>query len=468
MAAAAEVCDEDLLSLLKTGKGRLRPSQKVGGPFDFTTSFPRAAYQRMLATSQQQRKDKEGRLTQENSNIVESKLMSTLGTSLTKSFDSAEHLAQAIVASLPEEETQYVLADVRVLHGGIVAICSLPYMEKQRVWGFLRCGECGEFCSGERGLRDHNHVKHSKSYEAAKANVASHASQLIIYTSDRSLIKSWEGEAEIERRARDSLGDPGLEMARAGDLEALRSLVIGGWDYHRAADKHGSNALMWAAGNGHLEVCKFLCENGLPAVLMAGPTHKRRRNALHWAARNGHLEVVKWLILEQGVPVDIGTSDGTTPFMYAVWQGHRHVVEWLAKPKCDGLTEKSEYGGGCAIGLQNHFGCNAIQWSVQTGDIDMCELLVQLGLDIKLSNRNGHSALHKASVKGQRRVCEWLLHNGGLGLEQMLPDKDGNTPADIARLEGYITLGTYLDNQKDILLRIQSEGDSAESNFHEQ
>ena len=52
----------------------------------------------------------------------------------------------------------------------------------------------------------------------------------------------------------------------------------------------------------------------------------------------------------------------------------------------------------------------------------MCELLVQLGLDIKLSNRNGHSA-HMASVKGQRRVCEWLLHNGGLGLEQMLPAK---------------------------------------------
>ena len=125
MAAAEEVCDEDLLSLLKTGKGRLRPSQKVGGPFDYTTSFPRAAYKRMLATSQQQGKDKERRLTQDT-NIVESKLMSTFGTSLTKSFDSAEHLAQAIIASLPEEETQYILADVRVLGGGIISTDSGP------------------------------------------------------------------------------------------------------------------------------------------------------------------------------------------------------------------------------------------------------------------------------------------------------------------------------------------------------
>ena len=58
----------------------------------------------------------------------------------------------------------------------------------------------------------------------------------------------------------------------------------------------------------------------LPAIELSGPHRKRMRNPLHWAARNGQLEVVKWLVQDKGVPIDLGTSDGTTPFMYAVWQ----------------------------------------------------------------------------------------------------------------------------------------------------
>jgi hypothetical protein len=41
-------------------------------------------------------------------------------------------------------------------------------------------------------------------------------------------------------RARDSLGDEGLELARAGDLQALRRLVTAGWNAHVACDKHGN------------------------------------------------------------------------------------------------------------------------------------------------------------------------------------------------------------------------------------
>ena len=50
--------------------------------------------------------------------------------------------------------------------------------------------------------------------------------------------------------------------------------MASGWDPHRAADRHGSNALLWAAGEGHLEVCKYLADAcKVPAVAL-GP--KRR------------------------------------------------------------------------------------------------------------------------------------------------------------------------------------------------
>ena len=104
-------------------------------------------------------------------------------------------------------------------------------------------------------------------------------------------------------------------------MAALQALVQNGWDATVATDRHGSSALLWAAGSGHLDVCRFLVSNtcGIRASSLGGPGKRERgrhRNALHWAARNGHLHVVQWLVLEMDVPVDVGTSDGTTPFMY--------------------------------------------------------------------------------------------------------------------------------------------------------
>ena len=473
LQAAMAVCPQEV-SLLNHKKNGVRRAQSTGQVGDYSTSFARAAFLRMLGTRRQQRRtqqssgagapgegdaaDDEGE--DDPAGVVTVRVVTDLGAEVVRQYASAEELAHALAAALPEDDAQRLVADVRVREGGILSLCTVRYIERQRVRGFLRCDACGEFCSGDRGLRDHSHVKHAGTYAQAKANVALHASQLVVYTTDRSLLAAWEGEAASERRARDQLGDPGLEAARAGELQELRTLVAGGWDCHRAADKHGSNALMWAAGNGHLEVCKYLCGAcGLPAVLLGGPTHKRRRNALHWAARNGHLNVVKWLVLEEAVPVDIGTSDGTTAFMYAVWQGHQSVVKWLARPASPtrattsdeggaARCEEAEPGGGCEVGARNDFGCNAIQWCVQTGDVPMCELLVALGLDITISNKNGHSALHKAAVKGQRQACEWLIGLGGLALAQMAPDRDGNTPADIARLEGHAGLAAWLEEQQ--------------------
>ena len=83
--------------------------------------------------------------------------------------------------------------------------------------------------------------------------------------------------------------DPGLEAARRGDLPALRSMVTsGGWDPARAVDRHGSGALLWAAGAGHLRVVRFLVEEcGLDprAVAQRGRRSYHGRTALHWAAR---------------------------------------------------------------------------------------------------------------------------------------------------------------------------------------
>ena len=65
---------------------------------------------------------------------------------------------------------------------------------------------------------------------------------------------------------------PGFAAARAGDLEGLKKLVegVGGdkWDPTVAVDKNGSSPLDWAAGEGRVEVCRWV--RGLGGSTVAG------------------------------------------------------------------------------------------------------------------------------------------------------------------------------------------------------
>eukprot|EP00958_Prasinococcus_capsulatus_P009062 scaffold888_cov569-Prasinococcus_capsulatus_cf.AAC.15 len=103
---------------------------------------------------------------------------------------------------------------------------------------------------------------------------------------------------------------------------------------------------------------------------------------------------------------------------------------------------------GANLHARNAYGCNALQWAAQSDNskgLRMCRWLQAEGLDMHLVNRNGHSALHKAAVKGNRDVCEWLLSDEvGLGKDHMRADSDGNTPASMAQAEGFAELALWL------------------------
>jgi ankyrin repeat protein len=166
---------------------------------------------------------------------------------------------------------------------------------------------------------------------------------------------------------------------------------------------------------------------------------KDGRTALHWAARNGHLQVCRWLV-RCGISPDVRTHDGTAPLHWAVWQRRLDVCRWLVNE------------AGADLHAQNSFGCNAIQWAAQTAsdDLKMSKWLLVAGLDLTLLNRNGHSAVHKAAVKGHRRICEWLLSDEvGLGAAHLQADQDGNTPARMAAFEGFDELARYLQEESE-------------------
>ena len=102
------------------------------------------------------------------------------------------------------------------------------------------------------------------------------------------------------------------------------------------------------------------------------------------------------------------------------------------------------------INKLNSYGCNASQWLALRGDVESMKYFLSLGLDFKILNRNGHSALHKAAIKGNMAACIWLLTpeqegGAGLGLEHMQPDDDNFTPMLFATANGHSELGRILN-----------------------
>lgn len=209
-----------------------------------------------------------------------------------------------------------------------------------------------------------------------------------------------------------------------------------------SVDRHGSTSLLWAAGQGHLDVCRYLADECEVDPLDLHQTQKDGRNALHWAARNGKLGVCKWLVSDCKVPVDIQTFDGTSPFHWAVWQGHLPVCKWLVEE------------AGADKELRNSYGCNATHWASQQAveNIEMCRWLhADLRLDFGLINNNGHSALHKTALRGHALMTRWLVEEVRLDARHVQPDNDGDVPSKVARMEGFHELADWLVREEERL-----------------
>ncbi len=405
-------------------------------------------------------------------------------------------LAEAITEAIPADTRHRFLVDARPAPGdsGVIHITSRTHYELMRERGLLRCVLCGKFVSGGRALWWHNKTRHGLDHSTAVEAALQERAALSInvyrpkffdghgHCDPRPCnIKRNAGDlAEGMKAARlgnakvldtliahgriEALQDQGLEAARRGDISTLRELLANGWDPNIATDRHGSSALLWAAGAGQLAVCRFLIEQaGVDPIktVQAGRRAYHGRTALHWAARNGHVDIIRYLVSEQGVPVDARTSEGTTAFAWACWKGHLNAMRWLVED------------GKCAPGVVNTFGCNAAMWCVQgEADVDACEYVYSLGVSFRLLNSNGHSVLHKAAQRGRRDICAWLLgwdwesdqnaatrrgdKSWGTSLldsSHLRADSEGFQPSDLARLADDQSLQEWLQmRQNEVLL----------------
>lgn len=376
-------------------------------------------------------------------------------------------LAETLISYLPSNHPlAYVsLSKSNNAKSGIIYMTSRSYAEARLNQGQLMCELCGKFVQQTKsGLEWHlKTVHHIESHESAHCAVVRSSSALIKYSASLPLSHAVQPTKTVlnPKDIREAMQNPEvlqeliagrkikqisrpLEACRSGDLAALKKCVAEGWNPNATTslDSNGCSGLLWAAGFGHLEICKYLvdvCSVSVAKQLQQGRRGYSERNALHWAARNGHLPVVKWLVEEKDLFVDLGSSDGTTALCLAAWQCQKHICEYLVE-KADSNPH-----------LVNSYGCNIAMWCAQSSHEDtasvlsLCEFFHRHQVDFTLLNSNGQGCLHKAAQRGNHLLCQWLIETIQLPIQHFLPNAaEKSTPSQLAFFAGYPQLAQYL------------------------
>ena len=206
--------------------------------------------------------------------------------------------------------------------------------------------------------------------------------------------------------------------AAEGDLESVHLFIEAGMDVNAQSIDHGfDTALMHAAGGGHMDVVKYLIEQGAKTHLTNqhcagdltgmeipegyGCSHQ---DALMWAAYGGHLDVVKYLakrVLIQDHTWLLYRNGPNSGIMLAAYQGHLDVVKFLI----DEVYYWSSSGKG------------AMSWAADQGHLDVVKFLFEEGIDPNprrtlCCRGNGTTPLMFAAKSGHVGVVRFLLDNG--------------------------------------------------------
>jgi cytohesin len=127
---------------------------------------------------------------------------------------------------------------------------------------------------------------------------------------------------------------PLMHAARAGNVEAVRMLLLAGAQVNARESWNGQCPLHWAAAEGHGQVVEALIEGGadIRQRSMAGTT------PLLFAVRKGDTRSVNAL-LAAGADVNEKRFDLATPLLVAIINGHEDLVDLLLEKGADPNAE---------------------------------------------------------------------------------------------------------------------------------
>ncbi|HET7360032.1 MAG TPA: ankyrin repeat domain-containing protein [Rhodanobacteraceae bacterium] len=266
--------------------------------------------------------------------------------------------------------------------------------------------------------------------------------------------------------------------AAAGDVDAVGKLLELGCAVD-TPDAKGASALLHACGQGHEAVVVRLLDAGADIALRSASGMTPLAAAS--CARRG---AVVRVLLERNAPVDQRLADDTTALMLACALGHADVAELLAEAGADVDAADAQGRTALHVAAQYCFAHNdslrarrLLDVLLQRGaDLDRADregmppLLLLLGAHAKpgaacdathlgallpllldagarhdQADQRGVTALHACAMHVMLAPARLLLARGA---DRAAVDNFGRSPADVARLLGYVDLAAELGGHR--------------------
>eukprot|EP00049_Salpingoeca_infusionum_P008793 m.144634 g.144634 ORF g.144634 m.144634 type:complete len:302 (+) comp14133_c0_seq7:65-970(+) len=139
---------------------------------------------------------------------------------------------------------------------------------------------------------------------------------------------------------------PACVAAKEGRLAELKQMS---GSMLNARDRHNASALDWAAGEGHVDVVRYL----LLHVGVKGSRKSARhgKTPLHWACRNSRQDVAQVLLEHDPSLLLEPAGDGTLPIHTCAYNGTRAMLEYMDTL---GVDWRQKNNWDCTV---EHFAC---------------------------------------------------------------------------------------------------------------
>jgi len=70
------------------------------------------------------------------------------------------------------------------------------------------------------------------------------------------------------------------------------------------------------------------------------------------------------------------------------------------------------------LNAQNKAGNTALHWAALNGHLPAVKVLLDQGADPTITNHKGHDPVYEAELNDKQKIVDWVLKEGGEGLEQ--------------------------------------------------
>ncbi|XP_075042642.1 histone-lysine N-methyltransferase EHMT2 isoform X2 [Mixophyes fleayi] len=227
--------------------------------------------------------------------------------------------------------------------------------------------------------------------------------------------------------------------AQRGSLELSHILLQAGANIN-ATDKVLRTPLLEAVVNNHLEVAKYLVQNGAcvyhqvtsltcttnrsTSSYSTGPYCKDKSislqeedgsTCLHHAAKSGNLEMLNFLLSTGQVNVNAQDNGGWTPIIWAAEHKHIDVIRMLLMRGSDVTLEDNEKN-------------ICLHWASFTGSTEIAEVLLNAQCDLHAVNFHGDTPLHIAAREGFSNCVNLFLSRGA---DTEVRNNEGDMPCDL-------------------------------------